>query len=401
MRVAYFDCVSGASGDMILGALVDAGVAPDALRAELATLPLSGWQIEVERVLRAGLAGTRVHVRSSGPQPHRHLADILAILERSGLPTADRERAARVFRALAEAEARVHGIALEEVHFHEVGAVDAIIDVVGAVVALRLLGVEQVYVSPLPLGSGTVRTAHGSLPVPAPATLALLTAARAPLRPGTDEPAMELVTPTGAALLTALGRFERPAMHLTGSGTGAGRRDLPDRPNVLRVLLGETEAAPTVRPMVVLETNIDDMPAELFGHALDRLFAAGAADVWFTPIQMKKNRPATMLAVLCRPEQEGTLVDLLLYETSTLGVRVREVRRYEAARERFEFQSSLGPAAVKVKRLAGQPPRVAPEYDVCRTLAARSGLPLLEVYRIITGEALAALTRSGQEISET
>lgn len=401
MRVAYFDCVSGASGDMILGALVDAGVAPDALRAELAALPLSGWQIEVERVLRAGLAGTRVHVRSSGPQPHRRLADILAIVERSGLPTADQERARRVFRALAEAEARVHGIAPEEVHFHEVGAVDAIIDVIGAVVALRLLGIEQVYVSPLPLGSGTVRTAHGALPVPAPATLALLTAARAPLRPGMDEPAVELVTPTGAALLTVLGRFERPAMRLTGSGMGAGGRDLPDRPNVLRVLLGETETAPFVRPMVVLETNIDDMPAELFGHALDRLFAAGAVDVWFTPIQMKKNRPATMLSVLCRPEQEATLVDLLLHETSTLGVRVREVRRYEAARERFEFPSSLGPAVVKVKRLAGEPPRVAPEYDVCRILAARSGLPLLEVYRIITSEALAALTRSGQEISET
>jgi uncharacterized protein (TIGR00299 family) protein len=306
-----------------------------------------------------------------------------------------------VFRTLAEAEARVHGIAPEEVHFHEVGAVDAIIDVIGAVVALRLLGVDQVYVSPLPLGSGTVRTAHGSLPVPAPATLALLTAARAPLRSGTDEPAVELVTPTGAALLTALGRFERPAMRLMGSGTGAGGRDLPDRPNVLRVLLGETETAPLVRPMVVLETNIDDMPAELFGYALERLFAAGAVDVWFTPIQMKKNRPATMLSVLCRPEQEAALVDLLLHETSTLGVRVREVQRYEAARERFEFQSSLGPAVVKVKRLAGEPPRVAPEYDVCRALAARSGLPLLEVYRIITSEALATLTRSGQEISET
>jgi hypothetical protein len=401
MRVAYFDCVSGASGDMILGALVDAGVAPDALRAELTALPLSGWQIEVDRVLRAGLAGTRVRVHADNAQPPRRLPDILDILDRSGLPTADRERAARVFRTLAEAEARVHGIAPEEVHFHEVGAVDAIIDVIGAVVALRLLGVDQVYVSPLPLGSGTVRTAHGSLPVPAPATLALLTAARAPLRSGTDEPAVELVTPTGAALLTALGRFERPAMRLMGSGTGAGGRDLPDRPNVLRVLLGETETAPLVRPMVVLETNIDDMPAELFGYALERLFAAGAVDVWFTPIQMKKNRPATMLSVLCRPEQEAALVDLLLHETSTLGVRVREVQRYEAAREQFEFQSSLGPAVVKVKRLAGEPPRVAPEYDVCRALAARSGLPLLEVYRIITSEALATLTRSGQEISET
>jgi uncharacterized protein (TIGR00299 family) protein len=401
MRVAYFDCVSGASGDMILGALVDAGVAPDALCTELASLPLDGWQLEVQRVRRAGLAATRVRVRADEAQPPRRLADILDILDRSGLPGADREQAARVFRALAEAEARVHGIAPDAVHFHEVGAVDAIIDVTGAVVALRLLGVEQVYVSPLPLGGGTIRTEHGLLPAPAPATVALLTAARAPVRAGADEPAVELVTPTGAALLTALGRFERPAMRLTESGVGAGGRDLPDRPNVLRVLLGETEAADRVRSMVVLETNIDDMPAELFGHALELLFAAGAADVWFTPIQMKKNRPATMLSVLCRPEQEGAMVDLLLRETSTLGVRARDVRRYEAERERFEFASSLGPAAVKVKRLPGEPPRVAPEYDVCRALAARSGLPLLEVYRIITAEAEAALRHSVQEISDT
>lgn len=401
MRVAYFDCVSGASGDMILGALVDAGVSPDALRAELASLPLDGWRLEVQRVLRAGLAATRVRVHADDAQPPRRLADILDILDRSGLPDADRERAARVFRALAKAEAHVHGIAPDAVHFHEVGAVDAIIDVTGAVVALRLLGVEQVYVSPLPLGGGTAHTGHGLLPVPAPATVALLAAARAPVRAGADEPQVELITPTGAALLTTLGRFERPAMRLTGSGVGAGGRDLPDRPNVLRVVLGETEAADRVRSMVVLETNIDDMSAELFGHALDRLFAAGAADVWFTSIQMKKNRPATMLSVLCRPEQEATMVDILLRETSTLGVRAHEVRRYEAERERVEFQSSLGPAVVKVKRLAGEPPRVAPEYEVCRALAARSGLPLLEVYRIVTAEAEAILVHSGPKISET
>ncbi|MER3418999.1 MAG: nickel pincer cofactor biosynthesis protein LarC [Chloroflexota bacterium] len=401
MRVAYFDCATGASGDMILGALVDAGVAPDALRAALSSLPLRGWQLDVQRVQRTGLAATHVRVLHEDAQPQRRLPDILDILSRSGLPDVDRERAARVFRALAEAEARVHGISPEAVHFHEVGAVDAIVDVTGTAVALRLLGIEQVYVSPLPLGSGTVRTAHGLLPVPAPATLELLTAARAPIRASADEPPAELITPTGAALLTTLGRFERPAMRLTGSGTGAGGRDLPDRPNVLRVLVGETEAAINTRSMVVLETNIDDMPAELFGHALDQLFAAGAADVWFTPIQMKKNRPATMLSVLCRPEQESIMVDLLLRETSTLGVRARDVRRYETERERFEFASSLGSAAVKVKRLAGEPPRVAPEYEVCRALATRTGLPLLEVYRIVTTEAEAALRDSAQEISET
>jgi len=229
------------------------------------------------------------------------------------------------------------------------------------------------------------------LPVPAPATLELLTAAGAPLRPGTGEPRMELVTPTGAAILTTLGRFERPAMTLSRSGTGAGGRDLPDRPNVLRVWLGETDTREAVRTMLLAETNVDDMPGELFGHALERLFAAGAADVWFTPIQMKKDRPAVMLSALCRPELEEAVVAALLRETTTLGVRVREVRRHEAARERFDFASTLGPATVKVKRLPDEPPRVAPEYDVCRALAAASGLPLIEVYRIVTAEALAAL----------
>ena len=391
-RVAYFDCFSGASGDMILGALVDAGLTPADLRAALATLPLGGYTLDAERVTRAGLAATKVHVcRDDAPQPRRTLADVLDILARSGLPPADREQAGRIFRALAEAEGRVHGVPAAAVHFHEVGAVDAIVDITGAVAGLRLLGVKEVYVSELPLGGGTARAEHGVLPVPAPATLALLTAAGAPLRPGAGEPQMELVTPTGAAILTTLGRFERPAMTLLRTGAGAGGRDIPGRPNVLRVWLGETEARDAVRTMVLAETNVDDMPGEIFGHALERLFVAGAADVWFTPIQMKKDRPAVMLSVLCRPEREEGIVAVLLRETTTLGVRVREVRRYEAARERLDFPSSLGPAAVKVKRLPGEPPRVAPEYDVCRSLAAQTGLPLLEVYRIVSAEALAVL----------
>lgn len=396
-RIAYFDCFSGASGDMILGALVDAGLSLADLRAVLATLPFSGYTLDAERVTRAGIAATKVHVRREPhPQPRRTLADILDILARSGLPAADRAAAARIFRTLAEAEGRVHGVEAGEIHFHEVGAVDAIVDITGAVVGLRLLAVEEVYVSALPLGSGTVRAEHGVLPVPAPATLELLTAAGAPLRPAAGEPAMELVTPTGAAILTTLGRFERPAMRLGRVGAGAGGRDIPGRPNILRLWLGETEARPGMRTMVLAETNIDDMPGELFGHALERLFAAGAADVWFTAIQMKKDRPAVTLSVLCRPELEETVVAVMLRETTTLGVRVRELRRYEAAREAFDFVSSLGPATVKVKRLPGEPPRVAPEYDVCRALASASGLPLLEVYRIITAEALTRLS-AGQQ----
>lgn len=393
MRVAYFDCFSGASGDMILGALVDAGLPLDDLRAALAGLPLRGYTLEAERVTRAGMAATRVRVhRRETPQPRRTLGDILDLLNRSTLPPEDRERTRRVFIALADAEARVHGVAPDQIHFHEVGAVDAIVDVTGAVVGLRLLSVAEVYVSPLPLGGGTVRAEHGTLPVPAPATLALLASAGAPLRPGADEPLMELVTPTGAALLTTLGRFARPAMRLERIGVGAGGRDLPDRPNVLRLWLGETEARDAVRTMVLAETNIDDMPGELFGHAMERLFAAGAADVWFTPIQMKKDRPAVMLSVLCQPELEEAVVTTLLRQTSTLGVRVREVRRYEAPREQVQFPSSLGPAAVKVKRLPGEPPHIAPEYEACRALAARTGLPLAEVYRIVIAEAMAYLS---------
>jgi pyridinium-3,5-bisthiocarboxylic acid mononucleotide nickel chelatase len=373
---------------MILGALVDAGLPLDELRAALASLPFEGYALEAERVTRAGMAATKVHVRQDdAPRPHRRLADILDILARSGLPERDKERVGRIFRTLAEAEGIIHGTGPDEVHFHEVGAVDAIVDVTGAVVGLRLLGIEDVYVSAMPLGGGTVRAAHGVLPAPAPATLQLLAAAGAQLRPGAGEPQMELVTPTGAAILTTLGRFERPAMRLLRVGSGAGGRDLPDRPNVLRVWLGETDARDAVRTMLLVETNIDDMPGEFFGYAMERLFAAGAADVWYTPIQMKKDRPALMLSVLCRPELEDAVVATLLRETSTLGVRVREVRRHEAPREQVQFSSSLGPAAVKVKRLPGQPPHIAPEYDACRALAAATGLPLAEVYRIVSEEA--------------
>jgi uncharacterized protein (TIGR00299 family) protein len=396
MLIAYLDCFSGISGDMLLGVLVDAGLPLEALREELSRLPLSGYEMHAERVVRAGVTATKVEVvLEDTPQPHRRLADVLAIIADSGLVEADKDAAARVFRRLADVEARVHGVTPDEVHFHEVGAVDAIVDVCGAVIGLRLLGVERLYCSALAVGSGSARSAHGRIPVPGPATALLLAAVNAPLRSGADEPRMELVTPTGAAILAELATFTRPAMTLRTVGSGAGTRDLPGRPNILRLFLGEVEApdaarvAPPagVRTMLLVETNIDDMPAELFGHVQERLLAAGAADAWFTPIQMKKNRPAVMLSALCRPELEGEIAALILGETSTLGLRVREVRRHEAERELLRFESSLGPAAVKVKRLPGRPPRAAPEYDVCRALAATTGLPLIEVYAVIVREA--------------
>ncbi len=397
MRIAYFDCFSGASGDMILGALVDAGLPLAGLVRELAALPVDGYQLSQRRVSRAGISGTKVDVTlSAAAQPQRALADLLDILGRSSLPAADRDAAARIFRALAEAEAQVHGVPVEQVHFHEVGAVDAIVDVVGAVVGLRLLGVEQVFVSALPLGGGTARAAHGRIPVPAPATLALLGAVSAPLRDGAGEPQMELVTPTGAAILTTTGRFGRPSMRLQAWGNGAGGRDLPDRPNMLRVLLGDIDETVASRTMVLAETNIDDMTGEAFGYAMERLLAAGAADVWFSAIQMKKNRPAVTLSVLCRPELEAAIVAVLLRETSTLGVRVQEVRRYEAGREQLTVNTSLGDVRVKVRHLPGSPPRVAPEFDDCRALALASGRPLMEVIERVTAEASRVIGEGGQ-----
>jgi uncharacterized protein (TIGR00299 family) protein len=385
-RVAYFDCFSGASGDMVLGALLDAGLSLADLRHEVEKLPLppGAFELKAAKVQRAGFAATKLDVIVNETPRHRSLAEVLGIVRGSILPEADRERVERVFRALGEAEAKVHGSSVEDVELHEVGAVDALVDVTGAVAGLRLLGVEEVYVSPLPLGRGETSGRHGALPLPAPATLELVARAGAPTVEG-EGPRGELVTPTGAALLTTLGRFQRPAVRIESVGYGAGGRDPADRPNVLRVWLGETEVA--AKRLRLIETNIDDMPAEQLAYAQESLMAAGAADAWFTPIQMKKSRPAVMLSVLCNEALESQMVSILLRETSTLGVRVREVARYEAEREVFEFESSLGPAAVKLKRLPGERPRVAPEYEVCRRIAQERSLALAEVYRIVASEA--------------
>jgi len=391
-RVAYFDCFSGASGDMVLGALLDAGLSFEALRDEVEklALPPGAFELQVNRVQRAGFAATKLDVIVTEPPRHRSLAEVLDVVRRSSLPETDRERISGVFQALAEAEAKVHGSSVEAVELHEVGAVDALVDVTGAVAGLRLLDVQEVYVSALPLGRGETTGRHGVLPLPAPATLELIARAQAPIVDG-EGPRGELVTPTGAALLTTLGRFQRPAMRIDTVGYGAGGRDPADRPNILRVWLGETE--PAGKHLRLIETNIDDMTAELLAYTQEALMAAGAADVWFTPIQMKKSRPAVMLSVLCQEPLESQMVTLLLRETSTLGVRVRDVSRYEAERDVFEFESSLGPAAVKVKRLPGEAPRVAPEYEVCRRIAQEKSLPLAEVYRIVAAEAEQKLRR--------
>jgi uncharacterized protein (TIGR00299 family) protein len=384
-RIAYLDCFSGVSGDMLLGAIVDAGLPFEALRAELSRLPLDGYELAAERVKRAGIAATKVTVRVSGEPAPADLGRVLDVIQRSSLPAADQSRGASVFRRLAKVEAIVHGETAETVHLHDVGAVDAIVDVMGAIAGLRLLGAEALYCSPLPLGEGEVGGPHGPLPVPAPATLALVAESGAPVRRA-DGASGELVTPTGAAIVTTLARFQRPEMTVQQVGYGAGSRDPAGRPNVLRLWLGAAAAGAT-RPMIVIETNIDDMTGEMLGYVQEKLLAAGAADVWLTPVQMKKGRPGVVLSLICNEAREEELARLLLRETSTLGVRVRPVHRWEAAREVLEFQSSLGPAAAKVKRLPGEAPSAAPEYEACRRLAEQTGLPIAEVYRIVQAEA--------------
>ena len=480
--IAYLDCPSGVSGDMLLGALLDAGVALDELRALLGGLPLEGYTLEAALVVRGALGATHARVVPTREEhAHRYLGDVLAIIEHGDLPERVKRDAGAVFRRLATAEARVHRVGIDEVHFHEVGAVDAIVDVVGVCAGLHLLGVEEVYCSPLPLGRGQTTMAHGTLPLPAPAVLELLAMSGAPTVPHTAT--TELVTPTGAALVTTLARFAQPPLRLARVGYGAGTRAEP-APNLLRLWLGERYIAPsapastesasppatvstgsasvsplavqptnistgsaalppgnvstgsagfqpanvgmqdaedsepldpdggrldsqrtgagalggpkdgeglTVEQLLVLEANIDDMPAELFGYAMERLLAAGALDAWCAPLTMKKARPGALLGALCRPADRAALVGVFLRETSTFGVRARAVTRYAAAREARTVDTPYGPVRVKLKLLDGVVAGASPEYEDCRRLAMERSISLPRVY----AAAIAAASDTG------
>jgi hypothetical protein len=374
--IAYLDLPAGLSGDMFLGCLVDAGWSIEALRSTIAALDLPSDSVEVraEQVLRGPLRATLVHVDVAETTQHRHLSDINALIERARLEPWVQAHAIATFARLAMAEAKVHGEPVEQVHFHEVGALDAIIDIVGAAAGLHALSVEQLYASGVPLGSGWVQSAHGQLPVPAPATFELLAAVNAPTRPSPGPG--ELVTPTGAAILAQYARFEQPEMRLARVGIGAGQRD-PAWPNVVRLWLGETLAA---GPMVEISTNIDDMNPELYGAVSQRLFAAGARDVWLTPVQMKKGRPGVVLSVIAPAALETTVSDLLLRETTTLGVRVHAVHRHEAAREVRTVDTRYGPVQVKLKLIDGEIWGAMPEYDDCLRAAEAAGVPVRWVY---------------------
>lgn len=376
-RIAYLDLPSGLSGDMFLGCLIDAGWPVEELRATIDALSLSAaeWSVHVESVMRGPLRATLAHVHAAEGHVHRHLSDVRAIIDGSTLPAVVRSRAVAVFTRLARAEAAVHGAGVEEVHFHEVGAVDAIIDIVGVVAGLHALGIERLYASGVPLGHGWIRSAHGRIPLPAPATLALLTAAGAPNRPAPGPG--ELVTPTGAALLAELAEFTQPALRLERIGLGAGQKEF-EWPNIARLWLAQPQEAGQEQSetLVQLETNIDDMNPELYGPVCVRLFDAGALDVWTTPIGMKKGRPGTLLSVLARAQDEQTLIDTLLRETTTLGVRVHRVHRRAAERETGTVETEYGTVAVKIKRVRGKIQGIKPEYDDCQRLATTHGVPV-------------------------
>lgn len=394
--IAYLDLPSGLSGDMFLSCLVDAGWPVEALRGSLRRLPLptDSWTVRAEPVMRGTLAATLVTVETAEDHHHRGLRDIQALIAAANLPDPVRADAVGTFARLAQVEAKVHSLPVEEIHFHEVGALDAIVDVVGVAAGLHALGISELYASPVPLGPGWTQSAHGALPLPAPATLALLASVQAPTRPAPGPG--ELVTPTGAALLAQHATFRQPAMRLQRIGYGAGQRDLP-WPNVARLWLGEIDGAgrpvdaPPSASMAQIDTNIDDMNPELYPSVTRRLLAAGARDVWLTPIQMKKGRPAVILSVLAPFEIEANLVDLILRETTTLGVRVHAVWRREADREFRTVESGYGPVQVKLKRLGEAILGATPEYEDCQRLADLHGVPVRLVYEAAQAQAHALI----------
>jgi uncharacterized protein (TIGR00299 family) protein len=376
VKIALVEPFGGASGDMFLAALVDAGAPQDALRVALSALGLSGWRLETSRAARGVISAACVQVHVEEEQPRRRLEDVLAIIAASGLSSRVKAQATAIFESLARAEAEVHGTQPEEVHFHEVGAVDSIVDIAGTCVAAELLGIERFYCREVPLGGGEIACAHGNLPCPAPATLKLL--AGLPVRFTPER--SELVTPTGAALLAALCEFtqEVPAFTLGATGCGAGQRDDPKRPNILRVTLGQTsDRTPAVW---VVEANIDDMNPELYSRAGEALFAAGALDVYATPVQMKKSRPGVVLTALCPGRALLAVERAFFAHTTTFGVRRYRVERSELERHTETVRTEYGPVQVKLGLLNGEVVTASPEYESCVKASEASGVPVKSVY---------------------
>ena len=413
-RLLYFDCFAGASGDMMLGALLDAGLPIEALREALGSLAIDGYELSATRVLRAGVSATKFtliepeeppaadiavpvaktahgphHVHSHGPghthshgpshagHAHRNLRDIERLIATSALSPASQEKAINLFRKLAEAEAAIHEMSVEQVHLHEVGALDSIIDIVGSVFALEWFGADRIVVSPINTGSGMVKCAHGLFPVPAPATARLRTGV--PIY--AKGPSMELTTPTGALLLTGHAQEfgPLPAMRVDRIGYGAGDRDFVGFPNVLRVYVGQTAERPNEERVTVMQCEIDDMNPQLYGVLMEHLLAAGALDVFFVPVQMKKNRPGTLVTVLSPPDRRDALSQIVFRETTTLGLRYHDVLRECLRREQIEVQTPWGPVRMKVARRGEALMNASPEFEDCRRLAAEHQVPVKDV----------------------
>jgi uncharacterized protein (TIGR00299 family) protein len=377
VRVAHFDCFSGISGDMTLAALLDAGIDAEAIRASLDSLGLP-ITLEVEKVRKGGFAATYVHVEAPEEHSHRFLPQVEEILNRSGLTARQRDLALRIFRRLAEAEAAAHGLPLDRVHFHEVGALDSIADIAGVAIGLDLLGVEKFTSRSVPTGSGMVKCAHGLMPIPAPGTAELLKGL--PLAPSTIK--AELTTPTGAAILATVVQewIEQPVMTIERIGHGAGRREFPEQPNLLRLFVGTTNGTIPSDQVWVLETNLDDLPAEVIGYCYELLLAGGALDVFSIPIFMKKNRPGVLLSVLAPEAALPGLEEILFRETTTFGIRRYPVSRHKLNRKPHTVSTRWGPVQGKLGWLEGRPPVFAPEYEDCARVARQQGVALREVY---------------------
>jgi uncharacterized protein (TIGR00299 family) protein len=396
--IAYFDCFSGVSGDMVLGALLDLGLPLEGLRAALGSLAIEYGDVSAERVLRAGVTATKLRLSAHGHDGHRQasadthghhhhhahhsLKEIAGYVERSNLSREGKDRAIHLFGRLGEAEAAIHSMPLDQVHLHEVGALDSIIDIVGVVHGMEWLNADRLVASPLNVGSGTVKCAHGTFPVPAPATASLL--AGVPVYAGSV--AAELVTPTGALIVTeyADSYVPLPPMRVRSIGYGAGDRDFKGHPNVLRILLGDEDARPTVERIVVVECEIDDMNPQLFGPLMDRLHEAGALDVFYAPVQMKKNRPGTLVTVLAPPELREAVAALLFAETTTIGVRYQEVLRERLEREVRSIMTPVGPIRFKIARRDGSIINASPEFDDCANAARAHGLSIKDVQAMAT-----------------
>ena len=415
MKLLYLDCFAGISGDMFLGALLDLGASEAKLREELSKLDLHGYSVSTRRVIKQNISATKFDVIAaeesalhsprkfsgqgsaatthSHEHEHRGYSEIAAMIEKSKLSKGVKKRAVSLFRRIGEAEARIHGIPLEKVHFHEVGALDSIVDIVGACVAVEMLGVDEVQASPPRLGSGFVDTAHGRFPVPAPATLELLKG----VPTQTSSEPVELVTPTGAAILAEFcAKFgPMPSMSVEKIGYGAGSRDLEKTPNVLRAVVGVGATRRVARTeedtVAVIETNIDDMNPQLFGDVMERLLDAGALDVFLTPVQMKKNRPGTLLTVLCERDSVERMAELLLSQTTSFGVRVHEAQRRKLAREILKVKTKFGEIEVKIGRLGGKIVSRSPEFESCKRAASKAGVAVKEVYEE-TRRVVAAVT---------